>query len=156
MKMLTLRLKPKTIFGLLLVFTGVIVIVITFASNHIKSNESVMNAVTLETNSQREEYLTSLGWEFKTDCTEKQVTIPAEFNDVYSRYNEIQKSQGFDLEQYKGQEVTVYTYSITNYQGYENRDCIYANLLVFNNTLIGGDVCSTSVSDGFMQSLKKQ
>ena len=87
---------------------------------------------------------------------EKQVKIPEEFNDVYSRYNEIQKSQGFDLEQYKGQEVTVYTYSITNYQGYENRDCIYANLLVCNNTLIGGDVCSTSASDGFMQSLKKQ
>ncbi len=154
--MLTLRLKPKTIFGLLLVLTGIVVIVITFASNHIKSNESVMNAVTLETNAQREEYLTSLGWEFKTDCEEKQVKIPAEFNDVYSRYNEIQKSQGFDLEQYKGQEVTVYTYNITNYSGYENRDCIYANLLVCNNMLIGGDVCSTSVSDGFMQSLKKQ
>lgn len=80
--MLTLRLKPKTIFGLLLVLTGMVVIVITFASNHIKSNESVMNAVTLETNSQREEYLTSLGWEFKTDCDKKQVKIPAEFNDV--------------------------------------------------------------------------
>jgi len=90
MKMLTLRLKPKTIFGLLLVFTGIVVIVITFASNHIKSNESVMNSVTLETNEERESYLTSLGWEFKTDCTEKQVKIPEEFNDVYSRYNEIQ------------------------------------------------------------------
>lgn len=156
MKMLTLRLKPKTLFGLILVFTGIVVIVITFASNHIKSNESVMSAVTLETNAEREEYLTSLGWEFKTDCEEKTVTIPAEFNDVYLRYNEIQKSQGFDLEKYKGQEVTVYTYSITNYQGYENRDCIFANLLVFNNTLIGGDVCSTSVSDGFMHALKKQ
>ena len=154
--MLTLRLKPKTLFGLLLVLTGVIVIVITFTSNHIKSSERVMSSVTLETNDQREEYLTSLGWEFKTNCDEKQVQIPSEFNDVYTRYNEIQKSQGFDLEPYKGQEVTVYTYNITNYAGYENRDCIYANLIVCNNMLIGGDVCSTSVSDGFMQALKKQ
>lgn len=154
--MLTLRLKPKAVFGLLLVLTGVVVIVITFASNHIKSNESVMNAVTLETNTQREEYLTSLGWEFKTDCEEKQVMIPSEFNDVYTRYNEIQKTQGFDLEKFKGQEVTVYTYNITNYGGYENRDCIFANLIVCNNMLIGGDVCSTSASDGFMQPLKKQ
>ncbi|MCI9111012.1 MAG: DUF4830 domain-containing protein [Eubacterium sp.] len=156
MKMLTLRLKPKTLFGLILVLTGVIVIVITFTSNHIKSSERVMSSVTLETNDQREEYLTSLGWEFKTNCDEKQVQIPSEFNDVYTRYNEIQKSQGFDLEPYKGQEVTVYTYNITNYAGYENRDCIYANLIVCNNMLIGGDVCSTSVSDGFMQALKKQ
>ena len=156
MKMLTLRLKPKTLFGLILVLTGVIVIVITFTSNHIKSSERVMSSVTLETNDQREEYLTSLGWEFKTNCDEKQVQIPSEFNDVYTRYNEIQKSQGFDLEHYKGQEVTVYTYNITNYAGYENRDCIYANLIVCNNMLIGGDVCSTSVADGFMQALKKQ
>ena len=156
MKMLTLRLKQKTLFGLILVLTGVIVIVITFTSNHIKSSERVMSSVTLETNDQREEYLTSLGWEFKTNCDEKQVQIPSEFNDVYTRYNEIQKSQGFDLEPYKGQEVTVYTYNITNYAGYENRDCIYANLIVCNNMLIGGDVCSTSVSDGFMQALKKQ
>lgn len=154
--MLTLRLKPKTLFGLILVLTGVIVIVITFTSNHIKSSERVMSSVTLETNDQREEYLTSLGWEFKTNCDEKQVQIPSEFNDVYTRYNEIQKSQGFDLEPYKGQEVTVYTYNITNYAGYENRDCIYANLIVCNNMLIGGDVCSTSVSDGFMQALKEQ
>ena len=154
--MLTLRLKPKTLFGLILVLTGVIVIVITFTSNHIKSSERVMSSVTLETNDQREKYLTSLGWEFKTNCDEKQVQIPSEFNDVYTRYNEIQKSQGFDLEPYKGQEVTVYTYNITNYAGYENRDCIYANLIVCNNMLIGGDVCSTSVSDGFMQALKKQ
>lgn len=154
--MITLRLKPKTLFGLILVLTGVIVIVITFTSNHIKSSERVMSSVTLETNDQREEYLTSLGWEFKTNCDEKQVQIPSEFNDVYTRYNEIQKSQGFDLEPYKGQEVTVYTYNITNYAGYENRDCIYANLIVCNNMLIGGDVCSTSVSDGFMQALKKQ
>ncbi len=154
--MLTLRLKPKTLFGLILVLTGVIVIVITFTSNHIKSSERVMSSVTLETNDQREEYLTSLGWEFKTNCDEKQVQIPSEFNDVYTRYNEIQKSQGFDLEPYRGQEVTVYTYNITNYAGYENRDCIYANLIVCNNMLIGGDVCSTSVSDGFMQALKKQ
>lgn len=156
MKMLTFRLNPKTLFGLILVLTGVVVIIVTFASNHIKSSETTANTVTLETNTQREEYLTSLGWEFNTDCTEKQVKIPAEFNDTYRRYNEIQLSQGFDLEPYKGLEVTVYTYEITNYEGYENRDCVFANLLVYENALIGGDVCSTSVSDGFMQTLQKQ
>ncbi|MCC8016625.1 MAG: DUF4830 domain-containing protein, partial [Clostridiales bacterium] len=43
-----------------------------------------------------------MGWEFKTDYTEKSITIPQEFNDAYNDYNEIQKNQGFDLEKYKG------------------------------------------------------
>ncbi len=34
MKMFTLRLKPKTIFGLILILAGIIVISITFFSNH--------------------------------------------------------------------------------------------------------------------------
>lgn len=155
--MLTLRLKPKTIFGIILIVTGVVVIMVTFLSNHIDNKSTnVMSAITLETDEQREEYLKSFGWEFNTNFTEKEVKIPAEFNETYKKYNEIQKSQGFDLSKYKGETVKVYTYNLTNYTGYENRDCIFANLLVYDNTLIGADVCSTSVSDGFMQALKKQ
>ncbi len=150
MKMLTLRLKPKTIFGLILIAAGIIVICITFYSNHVNS---VSNTVMLETDSAREQYLTSLGWEFKTPCEEKEVQIPQQFNDTYLKYNEIQKQQGFDLEKYKGQSATVYTYNITNYKGYENRDCVYADLLVCSGELIGCDVYSTSVSNGFMQPL---
>lgn len=156
MKMFTLRLKPKTIFGLILILAGIIVIAITFFSNHATGSTAAANSVTLETDAQREQYLTSLGWEFKTPCTQKEVTIPQEFNDTYKSYNEIQKSQGFDLENYKGQTATVYTYNITNYEGFENRDCVYANLLVCGGTLIGGDICSTSLSDGFMQGLQKE
>lgn len=95
MKMLTLRLKPKTIFGLILIAVGIVVICITFYSNHVSS---VSNSVMLETDSAREQYLTSLGWEFKTPCEEKEIQIPSQFNDTYIKYNEIQKQQGFDLE----------------------------------------------------------
>jgi len=153
--MLTLRLKPKTIFGLILILTGVIVIAVTFFSNHVSGSKNVANVVNLATNADREAYLTSLGWEYDVNCTEKQVKIPAQFNDTYTRYNEIQIKQGFDLSEYKGREVTVYTYNIKNFSGFENRDCVYANLLVCDNQLIGGDICSTSASDGFMQGLNK-
>ena len=34
MKMLTLKLKPKMIFGIVLAVTGVLVIILTFVSNH--------------------------------------------------------------------------------------------------------------------------
>ena len=69
MKMFTLRLKPKTIFGLILILAGIIVIAITFFSNHATGSTAAANSVTLETDAQREQYLTSLGWEFKTPCT---------------------------------------------------------------------------------------
>lgn len=154
--MLTLRLKPKVICGIILILTGVIVITITFVSNHVNDYKNVSKTVTLETDEKREEYLKSLGWEFKSECSKKEVQIPAEFNDTYTKYNDLQKSQGFDLSKYKTKVVTIYTYNITNYEGYENRDCIFANLMVFENKLIGGDVCSTSAKDGFMQALKKQ
>lgn len=153
--MLTLRLKPKTIFGLILILTGVIVIAVTFFSNHVSKSKNVANVVSLASNEDREAYLTSLGWEYDVNCTEKQVKIPAQFNDTYTRYNEIQIKQGFDLSEYKGKEVTVYTYNIKNFSGFENRDCVFANLLVCDNKLIGGDICSTSASDGFMQGLNK-
>lgn len=156
MKMFTIRLKPKTIFGLILILAGIIVISITFFSNHAALSRPAASEVTLETDAQREDYLTSLGWEFKTPCEEKEVQIPQTFNDTYTQYNEIQKAQGFDLENYKGQTATVYTYNITNYAGYESRDCVYANLLVCGGVLIGGDVCSTSASDGFIEGLQKE
>lgn len=154
--MLTLRLKPKTIFGLILIITGVIVIAVTFFSNHVSNTQNTASVVNLASNEDREAYLTSLGWEYDVNCTEKQVKIPVQFNDTYTRYNEIQIKQGFDLTEYKGRDVTVYTYNIKNFSGYENRDCIFANLLVCDNKLIGGDICSTSASDGFMQGLSKQ
>lgn len=153
--MLTLRLKPKTIFGLILILTGVIVIGVTFFSNHVADSKRTASTVNLASNEDCEAYLTSLGWEYDTNCTEKQVKIPTQFNDIYTRYNEIQLKQGFDLSQFKGRDVTVYTYNIKNYSGYENRDCIFANLIVCENQLIGGDICSTSASDGFMQGLNK-
>ena len=155
MKMFTLRLKPKTIFGLILIATGVVVIAVTFFANHVAGDRPASGSVTLATDEERAEYLTSLGWRFSSSFEEKQIRIPMEFNETYSQYNEIQKSQGFDLEPYKGETVTVYTYNILNYQGYENEDYILANLIVLNGELIGGDICSTSAENGFMQGLKK-
>lgn len=155
MKMFTLRLKPKTIFGLILIVTGVVVIAVTFFSNHVEGSRQTAGAILLATDQERADYLTSLGWQFTSSFEEKQVKIPMEFNETYTQYNEIQKAQGFDLADHKGETVTVYTYNITNYPGYEDKDYILANLLVADGTLIGGDVCSTSASDGFMQGLKK-
>ena len=77
----------------------------------------------------------------------KTVTIPAEFDKVFAAYNEMQKEQGLNLLKFKNKEVTRYTFSVTNYAGYDGT--VYANVLVYRNKVIGGDICSADVS-GFI------
>lgn len=148
MKMLTLKLKPKTLFGIILALTGVIVIIVSFASNHIQNTKSVAAVINASTDERRREYLKSFGWELDSQCEEKQLVIPEKWNEVYIDYNEIQKNQGFDLTDYKGKSVTLYTYTITNYEGAD--EGIVADMLVCDETLIGGDVCNTSADNGFL------
>ncbi len=109
---------------------------------------------TLKTETQRQDFLKSMGWTVSEKYTEcKVVTIPEEFNDVYEEYNKLQKKQGFDLEKYKGKTVEVYTYQVYNYSGHEDKDCMICNLMICDGVLIGGDVCCTEL-DGFIQGLK--
>lgn len=148
MKMLTFKLKPKTIFGIILAVTGVIVILLTFVSNHTDKSESVSASVSASTDTERRDYLSSYGWETDKEFDTKEITVPERWNDVYIDYNEVQKNQGFDLSDYKGRKVTLYTYKITNYKG-ENEG-IVADMLVCDGILIGGDVCNTSAENGFL------
>ena len=149
MQILTFRLKPKALFGVILALTGVIVIIVTFVSNHSKKAEQVSASVSCSTAQERADYLSSLGWEFDTE-QQKKIIIPAQFNKVYENYNEIQRAQGFDLSPYKGKSATVYTYAITNYK---DNDKVIANLIVCDGKLIGSDLCDPSAEDGFLIAL---
>lgn len=153
MQVMTFKAKPKVIFGWAMALTGLIVILLTFIGNHNGAAEkAVMAQVSCKTTQERVTYLESLGW--KTDGTEaqKQVVIPSAFNDVYNDYNEIQKQQGFNLEDYKGQQVEFYTYNICNY---ESNDNVVADLMVLDGALIGADLCDTSADSGFLVALSE-
>ena len=82
-----------------------------------------------------------------TALEEEEIKIPDTIVYVYLGYNEIQRAQGLDLSKYKNKKVTRYTYKVTNYEGYEGE--VYANLLVWRDKVIGGDVCSADVN-GFV------
>lgn len=106
-----------------------------------------------ETNEQRVEFLRSLGWEVNEAPVETQeVMIPAEENEVYNRYNELQRSQGYDLNDYAGKSVKRYVYEITNYP--DAAGSYRATLLVHKGHIIGGDVASTEAG-GVMHSLQQ-
>ncbi len=98
-------------------------------------------------------FLTQFGWTVNPTPTEtRTVTIPSEFDKVFSAYNELQKEQGLNLSKYKNKEVTRYTFTVTNYPDYEGT--VYANVLVYRNRVIGGDLCSADAS-GFVHGFEK-
>ena len=101
----------------------------------------------VKSNDDRIGFLSQFGWEVEPDpIKEETVTIPDEFDRIYTGYNEIQKEQGLDLSDYKRKEVIRYTYTITNYPEYTGT--VNATLLVYRNTVIGGDISSAD-SNGF-------
>lgn len=107
----------------------------------------------IKTEEDRVKFLSQFGWEVKPAAIErKEVTIPEEFDKIMEGYNQIQKRQGLDLSDYKKKKVVRYTYEITNYSGAEGT--VYANLLVYRNRVIGGDVCSADVN-GFVHGFEK-
>jgi hypothetical protein len=102
----------------------------------------------IKTNEDRIAFLSQFGWEtVQTPAEEATLTLPGEFDKVMKTYNEIQKQQGLDLSRYKGKSITRYTYEITNYPNYSGK--VLANVIVYKNRVIGGDICSTD-TNGFI------
>lgn len=117
------------------------------------SKSEVIDYTGIKSNEDRIEFLEQFGWEVDADPIEEvQVTIPEEFDKIFTGYNEIQKRQGLDLSDYKKKKVMRYTYTVTNYE--DAKGTVYANLLVYRNRVIGGDLCSADVS-GFIHGFEK-
>lgn len=94
-------------------------------------------------NDARVQFLKEFGWDVTTSPTEtSQVKIPEESSEVFDRYNNLQKSQGYDLTQFAGKKVMRYVYKVNNYPG--ATEPVYATLLVYKNKIIGGDVTDTA------------
>ena len=106
----------------------------------------------VKTNEDRVAYLESFGWTVEPEpLAVEELLIPEEFDETYTQYLELQGSQGFDLTQYCGKRVKRYTYVITNYPTGETG--VQAGLLIYKNTVIGGDVLSPQLG-GFIHSLE--
>ena len=92
-----------------------------------------------KTEEQRIDFLESFGWQVEPEADE--------VVEVLTNYNAIQKTQGCNLEKYAGKRCKRYTYVVTNYPG--QTDNVRANILVYKDKVIGGDVCSLELG-GFM------
>ena len=104
---------------------------------------SVSTAPAADTNDARVQFLTDLGWEVTASPTESaEVKIPRTPDEVFDRYNALQKSQGYDLSKYAGKTVMRYIYQITNFP--DAKEPVYATLLVYKDRIIGGDITDTT------------
>ena len=105
----------------------------------------------IKTNEDRVAYLSEYGWQVKPEpLATQELIIPKDFDESYNDYLTLQSEQGFDLTKYAGKRVKRYTYEITNYPTGESG--VQVNLLVYKNTVVGGEVLSAQL-DGFLHGL---
>ncbi|MDD6799098.1 MAG: DUF4830 domain-containing protein [Firmicutes bacterium] len=150
------RASTLKFVGVVLLSTVLLIGLLTLIPSHAPTAASLMysgvskiNFSKVKTNEDRIAFLSQFGWTVdSTPVEEKEVTIPDEFDRVFTAYNDLQKQQGLDLSRYRRKKVMRYTYSITNYPDYNGT--VYANVLVYRNNVIGGDVCSADVN-GFIK-----
>lgn len=144
--------KIKSILKALV--TVLVIAAVIFAAVYAINRLIKPHDITLATEQDMLSFLRNLGWETsETAINIREVTIPAEWNEVYTKYNELQLQQGFDLTKHKGSPATVYSFRILNYDG--RPDNMVANLLICDGVLVGGDISCTELG-GFMQGLAMQ
>ncbi len=101
----------------------------------------------VKTEEDRVAYLQEWGWQVNPQAAlVEELELPGEFGEEYSQYLELQTGQGFDLGKYAGKRVRRYTYEVLNYPTGETG--VVAHLLVYRNTVIGGEVLGGSFLHG--------
>jgi hypothetical protein len=140
--------KKKIIIVAAAILAVIAMLALLFGGNNSEPTASTGVA----NNDARVAFLKSFGWDVTTSPVESgQVRVPEKGNEVFNRYNELQKSQGYDLNNFAGKTVMRYVYQINNYPNATAP--VYATLLIYKNQVIGGDVTDTSAK-GSIRSFK--
>ena len=151
MMICTVRFSKKKAVAILLAIAIILAAVILAMPERGTGSDAAGASGAVRTEEDQAAYLGSLGYQVELPPLEcKMVVIPKQFDDVYTAYNEMQQECGFDLADYRGREVTLYTYAVVNYP--ENRD-VLCDLLICGGRVIGGNLY-TAALDGFMHGLR--
>ncbi len=142
--------KSKIIAGGVLIVAVLLLIIMLATSGGEAPPASPMG----NTNDERVAYLATFGWSVNAEPKEAQkVKIPESTdNKVFSRYNDLQRSQGFDLTSFAGKEAMRYVYEILNYP--DAKSPVYASVLVYEGRIIGGSITDTA-PDGVIHGFQK-
>ena len=158
----SLRASTLKFFAVICVALTALITMITFIPGYdggelgyiTTGSAKEINYDKIKTNEDRVNFLSQFGWKVSDEPVETaEIVIPEEFDKIFTGYNEIQKRQGLDLSKYKKKSVMRYTYEVNNYQGEDGK--VYANVIVYRNKVIGGDICSADVN-GFIHGFERQ
>ena len=154
MFIITARLPKKRLIaaGIGLLCCGIALFTGTICTGRVAAVATSAEVRGVKSNEDRIAYLEQLGWTVNSDAASvEELLIPEEFDESYDEYLALQSEQGFDLTAYCGKRVKRYTYEITNYPTGESGAQV--SLLIYKNTVIGGEVLSPT-ADGFLHGLK--
>lgn len=141
------HLAPKT-RTFLIVLAAFILLALLLIIGSTAGGAAVLSAQVVSTPEERVAFLQECGWEVDIQSEQTQtIHIPETFSEIYESYNDLQRQQGYDLTSYAGLDCTLYIYTVTNYP--DEGQTVQANLYVYKNRVIGGDVHSTNLN-GFM------
>ena len=156
----SVRATTIKFFGVICVALATLITVIALVPGYVAGEEDVqvgsdggevvqvISYEKVKTAEDAAKFLTQFGWEVNADDVEEvDVTLPSAFDKILTAYNELQMRQGPNLTKYKNKPVVRYTFTVKNYPGAEGP--VLANVLVYRNRVIGGDLCSAEMS-GFV------
>ena len=110
----------------LLVLIPVIICAVIIATD---KGEPQQPPVSVVTETERQKYLLSMGWDGKQIDSQK-ITIPQMIDENYQLYASMQKQQHLPLTDYLGKDATIVTYQL-------KESNLYAELLTCEGVLIG-------------------
>lgn len=86
----------------------------------------------------------NLGYSLEEEAADTaEVKLPSKFDAVLEAYNDLQKSQGFNLAKYKNKTVTRYTFRVTalpDGASLPNSGETLLTLILYRDKIIGGDL----------------
>ena len=149
MMVMTAKVNMKKTAILLGAIAAVIIVIIMAFGG---SDAQTTSATAVTGNDARVKFLRDFGWDVAASPVESsQVRIPEQVTEVFDRYNQLQKSQGYDLTKLAGKNAMRYVYKVNNFPG--ATDPVYATVLVYKQAIVGGDVTDTSAK-GKVQGFK--
>jgi hypothetical protein len=152
MVIFTAKLNKPKLIGIVAAAAAVLLLIIFLANRGTGTSMETAGGKKLATAEDRVAFLSSCGYQVSQEPVRTQeVQIPKEWSEVYTQYNALQQSQGFDLSKYRGKRVMQYVYLIENWPEADSEP-VYASLLLYKNKLIGCDL-SRGGQDGFLRAL---
>lgn len=147
MKAVTFRYPKNTVTDMLLSLLCICIITLILQSSTQAKNEMACCSNIYD----RIGFFNSYGFEVDELSEAKEIVVlPSIFDSVLEDYNEIQKTQGFDLSVFAGKSVEKYTYTLLNNPFMDKNATVYATLYVYSEKIIAADIYDPSV-DGFIQ-----